>query len=519
MKKIGFWLVVAGLIAFYLATHLYQLTNLPVFADEAIYIRWAQLIIDDWRQYLFFPLNDGKTPLMMWLMVPALKLGSDPLWAGRVVSVIIGLMQMLVMGGLSYALTKRKMTAFLAMLFTAILPYWFFHHRMALTDGLMTLMMSLTVLSGWMVVSKSRKWPWAILTGLAFGLALWSKLPALLLIPALPLLTLIEESSWQKRFHQLLWLGGSIGLGLALFFALKIHPAFSQLFGRGSDFLYPWQEVILQGQWRSTIINFPNYFYYFFTYLTWPILFLNLVGLFNPKPKQRRMSHVLFWSAILFLLPIGLMGRVVYARYLLPVSIFFTAGAAVTGLTLVDWIRRQTQLGWKYLISALLFVLLLANLMAISAQFIFYSVTDVTKMPLVSSDQEQYLYEWSAGYGITKAVAFIQEQAQHQTVAVATEGSFGTMPDGVLMYLHQKDVSNIYVEGIGYPVENITEPFWQRAQDFDRVYLIVNNHRLKMNLDDNSLMRQYCRPAYAPCLQIWDITDQLPNLPIKDSSI
>jgi hypothetical protein len=70
MKISKWWLVVgSGIALLYLFTHLWKLTILPVFADESIYIRWAQLIIDDWKQYLFFPLNDGKTPLQMWLMI------------------------------------------------------------------------------------------------------------------------------------------------------------------------------------------------------------------------------------------------------------------------------------------------------------------------------------------------------------------------------------------------------------------------------------------------------------------
>src|SRR3989344_497092 len=68
------------LLVVYLLLHLPSLTILPVFADEAIYIRWAQLIIDDWRRYLFFPMNDGKTPLFIWLLVPFQFLFSDQLY-------------------------------------------------------------------------------------------------------------------------------------------------------------------------------------------------------------------------------------------------------------------------------------------------------------------------------------------------------------------------------------------------------------------------------------------------------
>ncbi|MCC6710949.1 MAG: hypothetical protein IT416_01195, partial [Candidatus Pacebacteria bacterium] len=49
-KKINksFWKIMIFLVVgIYFLTHITALTLLPVFADEAIYIRWAQLIIDD----------------------------------------------------------------------------------------------------------------------------------------------------------------------------------------------------------------------------------------------------------------------------------------------------------------------------------------------------------------------------------------------------------------------------------------------------------------------------------------
>ena len=66
-----------------------NLTILPVFADEAIYIRWAQVMRAE-STLRFLPLSDGKQPLFMWVVIPFLKLFSDPLVAGRLVSVFTG---------------------------------------------------------------------------------------------------------------------------------------------------------------------------------------------------------------------------------------------------------------------------------------------------------------------------------------------------------------------------------------------------------------------------------------------
>ena len=69
---------VLGLVAagVYAVTRLYQLTLLPVFADEAIYIRWAQVMKAE-STLRFLPLSDGKQPLFMWSVIPFFKLFSD----------------------------------------------------------------------------------------------------------------------------------------------------------------------------------------------------------------------------------------------------------------------------------------------------------------------------------------------------------------------------------------------------------------------------------------------------------
>ncbi len=503
VKKNKFWFTLILIILFYLLIHLYHLTSLPVFADEAIYIRWAQLIIDDWKQYLFFPMNDGKTPLFMWLMVPFQFMFSDQLFAARSVSVLVGLGQILSLGYLTKLLGGKKQTAWIAMILGSILPFWYFHHRMALTDALLGLGITLTIIGVIQIIKNKQKKLWIGLTALFLGLSLWSKLPAILIIPSLFIYPWIEPMELNKRIKQIIYiLIAAIG-GIAVFFSLRLHPVFPQIFSRGSDFLYPWQEVIFQGKWKDTVINIPNYIKYFGAYLTWPVLLLNLSGQFLPNLKKRRIQHILVGSAILFAGPIALLGKVVYPRYFFPISTFLTVSAALILQELFE----------KKIPKKILGGILVFWIGIISCRFTYYSLTDVAKIPFVSSDQEQYLYEWSAGYGIKESVAYIKTQAENKTVAVATEGSFGTLPDGILMYFHRQNVDNIYVEGIGYPVRGVTQKFRSKALDFDQVLLIVNSHRLELKLDSADLLQEYCRPNNAPCLQIWDITNWL-----KDTS-
>ncbi|KKU81065.1 MAG: hypothetical protein UY08_C0003G0016 [Candidatus Gottesmanbacteria bacterium GW2011_GWA1_47_8] len=87
------WLKV-GLLALitvglFLVLRFYKLLSLPVFVDESIYIRWSQVMRAE-PTLRFLPLSDGKQPLFMWLVIPALKLFRDPVFAGRTISVVAG---------------------------------------------------------------------------------------------------------------------------------------------------------------------------------------------------------------------------------------------------------------------------------------------------------------------------------------------------------------------------------------------------------------------------------------------
>src|SRR3989338_7827274 len=75
-----------------------NLTAIPIFTDEA-----------SWR---FISLTDGKQPLFMWLTIPFMKIGLDPLVAGRMISILAGLGSLIGIFVLSYAIFRRKEAAF-----------------------------------------------------------------------------------------------------------------------------------------------------------------------------------------------------------------------------------------------------------------------------------------------------------------------------------------------------------------------------------------------------------------------
>ena len=478
------------LLGFYFTLHLFNLTKLPVFADESIYIRWSQLIIDDFYRYLFYPMNDGKTPLLMWLSVPFLHLFADQLLAARLVSVIIGASSISFVFLLLRELKQEK-AAWLAALLMTISPFTFFYHRLALTDALL---LNNLIIAYYFAVKFVQANRWYNIFGLAFFffLAIMSKTPALLFAPVFYLLPfLLPKLTWQLFFRKILFLSLGLLLSLLFFYSFRIVPLFSQLFAVGGNFIQDKDLIFSMEILTVATRNASFFFEQLLTYLG-PLILLLAIPFFS---KTRKIQLIFFISALIFLIPLILLGKIIYPRYILPSSFLIISSAAIS---LQNLSKKRV---WQTLA-----VILIAYF---SFNFIKSAYLNPDQLPLSSADREQFLEEWSSGHGIKETSEFILELAKTKRVAVATEGYFGTLPDGILLNLHKKNVDNIYVEGIGQPIRTIPENFLARAADFELKILVVNSHRLKIDLPKTALLKSFCRPNQAPCLQIWELNEEI----------
>jgi len=497
-------LIILSLLLFYFLLTLFKLNKLPVFADEAIYIRWTQLIIDDWQRYLFFPMNDGKTPLQMWLMLPFQFIFNDQLFAGRFLSVLLGAGSVLIMGLIAKSLINseeknKKLAQYLAMFLTSILPFTFFHNRMALTDGLLFFNLALSFLAALKLI-KSEKIYWLILLVFKFLMALLSKLSALLFVPSiLVLIFQKKEIRLLSLFKSILHLSFALIVAFLFFYLFRFVPVFPQLFSRGGDFLHPF--TILWETEVFTILKNNLIFFsqQFLKYLGLAILFLAL-PLFSRKIRKEQFNLCL--ALLVFILPLAALGRIVYPRYLLPASIFVIVSASLS-LTIL--------LLHKDLVKKIIGFLFLIAIFIKSLNFILPSYFNPDQIPFTEADRVQYLEEWSSGHGILETTQLMLEKSQNQHLAVATEGYFGTLPDGILMYLHRRNVNNLMIEGIGQPISSIPDDFVENAKNYNLVWLVVNSHRFNIQLDEDKLVTEYCRPNGAPCLEIWEISDLIKN--------
>ncbi|MBN4078016.1 hypothetical protein JYT29_01665, partial [Nitrospina gracilis] len=90
-------IVFAGLTSAYLSTRLPGLTVFPIFTDEAMYIHIAQIIDSNWDNLFLGKVNAFK-PFFLWFLALYQNIFPDPVLAGRLASVTMGLGSMF--GGL-----------------------------------------------------------------------------------------------------------------------------------------------------------------------------------------------------------------------------------------------------------------------------------------------------------------------------------------------------------------------------------------------------------------------------------
>src|SRR5215471_870126 len=108
----------------------------PVLVDEAIYLRWAQIVQRD--HVWFISLLDAKPPLAYWIYAAIRALPFDPLLGTRLVSVVAGTLSVYFLfriGSFCAGPTAGVVTALLYSVF----PFGVLYDHIAYVDALVNL--------------------------------------------------------------------------------------------------------------------------------------------------------------------------------------------------------------------------------------------------------------------------------------------------------------------------------------------------------------------------------------------
>lgn len=472
-KSKNWWWVIflgIGVLLLALALRVYNLTLLPIFADEAIYVRWAQVMRAE-PTLRFLPLSDGKQPLFMWTVMPALKFFTDPLFAGRMVSVFSGAATLVGVFVLTFILFKSKKAAIVAAFLYAVSPFTVFFDRMALVDSM------LTAFGVWALVfavatAKTFRFDLAMLTGFALGGALLTKSPGLFFAALLPTTALVSDWKGKRTKKALtglklvgLWLV-MLGIGYAMYNILRLGPNFHLIGARNQDYVFPLSHLWTNP--RDPFIFFVDRSFEWILTLG-PSLVL-VLALFGFAVNFKKFSRELVLVSTWFLLPILVQSefaKVFTARYILFSLPFLFVLAATVFLQKSKVLLRVS-------------LAILAVLVFQAASFNYLLVTDPERANLPRSERSGYLEEWTAGTGIRQVADLLKELARQnpdQEFVVGTEGYFGTLPDGLQIYL--EGVPNVLVIGTGLDFSQVPQSLVDSKKAGNNTYLVANSSRLK----------------------------------------
>jgi len=456
------WLVLVLVIILFigLGLRVCSLTILPIFADEAIYIRWAQVMRAE-STLRFLPLSDGKQPLFMWLMIPLLKLIQDPLFAGRFLSVLTGMGTILGVFVASYLLFKSKKVALIASFVYSLVPLAVFFDKMALADSMLT-MFGVWILAIGIVLVRTLRLDVAMILGFVLGGALLTKSPALyfsLLLPTLVLFIQKKKDFW--RYFILLIPTYLIGYGI--FNILRLGPNFHMLALRNLDYVYPLSHLLSSPlDPFKPFVDRSKEFYWIMGGGSLMIMWLvsYLVWFLGPILISSEFSKTMTARYVLFSLPF----------YVIIASAIFLINTKK--LKIIQFLLISIFVVWSLIFN----YKLLSN-------------PETANLP--RSERSGYLEEWTAGQGIREISDYLKSQSlrNNQTIVVGTEGYFGTLPDGLQIYFDSSLIpsngSKVKVIGIGLQLDKVPEQLVDAKKAGDIVYMVVNNER--MNTDYTKL--------------------------------
>lgn len=468
LKNNWIYLIGAVIILTLFSLRFVNLAILPVFADEAIYIRWAQVMKAE-ETLRFLPLSDGKQPLFMWIAIPFLKFIENPLIAGRLVSVFSGFGTMIGVSFLSYLLFRSKKVALAAGSIYAVSPFFFFFDRMSLVDSLLAMFGVWTFIFAYLAFTRKRL-DFAMIAGFSLGGAWLTKSSALFFVLMLPTLWLFV--GWQKGFKKnipvflktLFLTVVMFVIGYGFYNVLRLGPNFHLIASRNLDYVYPINHFLVRPLDPLKTFLLASWQWL----MTLGTGFLILLGFSGYFVNWRRNWKTLLVLTIWFLGPIIVQSefaKVFTARYILftiPFLIIIASSAFLDG-------RRNVL---KIL------AVILAFFISQSLIFDYRLLVSPAKANLPRSERSGYLEEWTAGQGIAETADYLIKErvaSPKDKIVIGTEGYFGTLPDGLQFYLNR--YPEITAIGVGLNFDRLPSQLINSKKAGNKTYLLVNASR------------------------------------------
>ena len=415
------------LLALYLASRLAGLMALPMFLDERIHLRWAWWIAQGRR--LRVPILAGRG-LSVYLLSVITPRAEDPLRAGRLVTVAVGMITLAASYHLARRLFRDGRTAGLGALLYIACPFTLLYDRMVLTDAFLAAFTALSLLLSVAVVEKPRLVTGAGL-GLVLALGVLSKTSGLVLF-VFPL------TAWlilgRERWRAL----APLATAYAIAALIVSYPLW--LFFRKTDELAG-AVGLRDGESAfagNTGTNVGLAASWLWAYWTPGLLLLAVAGLTFALATRREWREAML-LALLAAGPVAAfvaVSEIWYPRYLLFTAVPLLPLAAHGLIAIVDAARTRLALG-RVATAALALLLLTASLFP-ALRFDIALWRDPAQAPFPALDRFQLVTGWPSGYGTRDTVEFLRAERARSPhgLLLVTPGPSTTASAARLLWSH-----------------------------------------------------------------------------------
>lgn len=424
-------------ITLYFLTRTFTLSQVPIFTDEAIYLRWAQYLQSDLK-FWDYAVTDGKQPLFIWLMIPFLRIIEDPLIAGRMVSVFAGFVTMIGLFFLGREVFKSRWVGLLSSALYVIYPFALVYDRMALYDAVVGTF-AVWGLYGSIYFIRNISLQNAMLLGVVTGAAVLNKTNGFFTIYMLPFLLLLFDWRVKNRVPRLIrffaFAGVIVVMTYGIYYILRLSPYFYIITEKNAIFVYPVREW-LSHPFLTIFSNTSALFDWLIHYFSLPFVVLVAYAFFYKERWREKLLLLGYFGAPLVAL--AFFGRTIYPRYIFFMTLSLLPLIAYSLRTLT--LKRHTVVQMAIVFFSLIYPFYVSS----------YLLFDFPNSPIPLSDRSQYYTAWPSGTGIQESIALFEKEAAKGPVYIATQGTFGLLPYAYEVYLSNNP--NVTIKGF-WPIE------------------------------------------------------------------
>jgi 4-amino-4-deoxy-L-arabinose transferase-like glycosyltransferase len=492
MTKKTFFILALALTTLFFLSRIYNLTLLPIFTDEAIYLSWAQIAKND-LFWIFISLTDGKQPLLIWLIMPLMKLVADPLLAGRLASVLAGFFGMVGMGFLGWVVSKKASQGLLASFLYLISPFFLWYDRLALMDGLLD-SLGIWSLAFSILLVRTLSFKIAVLLGVFIGLGMLTKSSAVFFLYLLPVSVLVFDWKRGKTITKLAkWLGLFFLVFLlseSIYAILRLSAHYYIIAQKNSVFVLSLKEFF-EHPFQFFVGNLHGLTVWLIAYLTVPFFVLVIISFFWSLRKNFLLTTYLFLCFSFPFLALATFGKIIYPRFILFMTppLFLLVEEFISGV--IFKVKNK-------IFSLIVLLLIFSAPLYFDWQIIFNPINT----PLPPTDREQFLDGWPAGFGIKETVAFLKEEAKKGKIFVGTEGTFGLFPASLELYL--ADNKNIEIKGY-WPASKAFPDLIEKAKAVPTYF--ISKETEKFDNPHLQLLFKYRRGSGNTFLQVFKVVE------------